>query len=331
MNAQKPLALGIDLGGTKILSAVVDSDGTMHARDHSVTPAEKGQDAIIQAIVESVHRCLDQIPAGIEDIAAVGVGAPGPSNPETGILFTSPNLPGLTNVPIRDMLQDTFNKETHLINDANAAAVGEYTYGAGKEARHFIYLTVSTGIGGGVIIDGNLLTGCIGTAAELGHMSIDHDGPVCNCGNKGCWETLASGTALARFAKDRIRKGTKTAILNHAAGDVEQVTAETIHAAALDGDTLAKELVERTGYYLGVGFTNLVNIFNPEIIAIGGGVSKMGDMLLTPALRELKSRAFTVSYEAVRIVPAALGRNSGVLGAAAHAFHQTALRGQKDE
>jgi glucokinase len=313
------LVLGIDLGGTKILSSVIDENGEMLARDHSVTPATSGQEAVVQAMVESVHQALSQLGMDMSGIQAVGIGAPGPSNPETGMLFASPNLPGWKDVPIRDIMEEQLGKKTFLINDANAAAVGEFYFGAAKDVKHAIYVTVSTGIGGGIVIDGKLLTGAAGTAAEIGHMTIDDKGPLCNCGNHGCWETLASGTALARKARERIGLGAETSILELASGDVGQVTAKIIQMAAEAGDALAAELIADNAYYLGVGFANLLNIFNPEMIVIGGGLSNIGDRLLVPAYEEAARRAYTSAYEAVRFAPAALGRNSGVLGAAAHA------------
>ncbi|MFC1893522.1 ROK family protein [Chloroflexota bacterium] len=314
------LALGIDLGGTKILTAVVNTEGRIIARDHSITPSREGHQAVIQSILESVGRALDQAHTSADELTAIGVGAPGLSNPETGILFTSPNLPGWKDVPLREIIEKELNKKAFLINDANAAAVGELCFGAGRGARHFIYITLSTGIGGGIIIDGKIYTGSIGTAGELGHMTIDDEGPLCNCGNRGCWETLASGTALAREARHSIKAGAETSILDYIAGDVEKVTAEVIHRAAQGGDGLAVELIARTGYYVGVGLANLVNIFNPEIIAIGGGISNIGAMLLEPAYAEAQRRAFRQPYQAVRFARAELGRNSGVLGAAAFAL-----------
>jgi glucokinase len=294
----------------------------MLARNHSVTPAAKGQKAIIQAIVESINRALDQTGIILSDIAAIGVGAPGPSNPDTGVLFTSPNLPGLRDVPLRDVIEKKFDRKAFLINDANAAAMGEFCFGAARGARNFIYITISTGIGGGIFIEGKLYTGAIGTAAEIGHMTIDDKGPPCNCGNTGCWEALASGTALAREARTRIREGAKTSISEYAAGDMEQVNAQIIHMAAERGDTLAGELISRTGYYLGVGMANLINLFNPERIVIGGGLSHMGDVLLGEAKRVAGEKAYRAAFEAVDFVAAELGRNSGVLGAAAFALQE---------
>jgi glucokinase len=314
------LVLGIDLGGTKILTAVTNPRGEMLSRDHSVTPAAKGQDAVIQAIVESIRRALDQAELTMADLDAIGVGAPGPSNPQTGILYTSPNLPGWHNVPIRDIIEQEFDKKAFLINDANAAALAEFQFGAGRGSCCFIYVTVSTGIGGGIVLDGKVYTGSAGLAAEIGHMTIEDRGPACNCGNVGCWEALASGTALAKEARRRITEGGSTSILEHADGDVEKVTAPVIQQAAEAGDRLAKELLARTSHYLGTGFANLINIFNPDVIAIGGGVANMGDMLLGPAYTVAKERAFLQAYESVRFARAELGRNSGVLGAAAYAL-----------
>jgi glucokinase len=265
---------------------------------------------------------LKQASVAILEICAIGVGAAGISNPEAGILFTSPNLPALRDVPLRDIMQERLGRKTFVINDANAAALGEFYFGAARGARNFIYITLSTGIGGGIVIDGKIYTGAIGAAGEVGHMTIDDNGPICNCGNKGCWETLASGTALAREAKHRIKEGVKTSILEYAEGDVEKVTARVIHSAAQQGDSLAKELIARTGYYVGVGLANLINIFNPELIVIGGGLSNIGDMLLEPAFKVAGERAHKEAFQAVRFASAELGRNSGVLGAAAFALQE---------
>ncbi len=319
---RKNLALGIDLGGTKILTAVANAEGKMLSRDHSITPAKEGQPAVVKSILESVGRALAQAHIAVPDLTAVGVGAPGLSNPETGVLFTSPNLPGWRDVPLRDIIEKELGTKAFLINDANAAAVGELYFGAGRGARNFIYITVSTGIGGGIIIDGKIYTGSIGVAGEPGHMTIDDEGPPCNCGNRGCWEALASGTALAREARNRINEGATTSILEYGGGDPARINAEVIHEAAQAGDNLAAELIARTAYYLGVGLANLINIFNPEVIVIGGGLSNIGDRLLKPAFEEAGRRAFKQAYQAVRFARAELGRNSGVLGAAAFALEK---------
>ncbi len=313
--------LGIDLGGTKILAAVVDPSGGILARDQIATPATEGTPAIIQAMVTAASRATSQVGMTMADITAVGIGAAGLSSPEAGILYTSPNLPGWQDVPLRDIIAQELGKPTFLINDARAAALGELYFGAARGARNFIYITISTGIGGGIVINGEIYLGRLGTAGEVGHMTIADDGPLCTCGNRGCWEALASGSALEREARERIQKGAKTIILDYAS-NLEQITAEIIQRAAEHGDTLARELVARIGYYFGVGLANLINIFNPELIVIGGGLANMGDMLLEPAIKTAGERAFRQPFQAVRFVRAELGGNSGVLGAAIFAQQQ---------
>jgi glucokinase len=321
-NNSENFVLGIDLGGTKILSAVISPEGKMLSRDHSITPAAQGRESVVRSIIDSANRSLDQAGIDAAGLRAIGVGAPGLSNQETGVLFTSPNLPGWKDVPLRNIIEDELGKKTFLINDGNAAAVGELQFGAGRGYHTFIYITVSTGIGGGIIIDRKVYSGATGVAGEVGHMAIDENGPRCNCGSQGCWETLASGTALAREARKSIREGSVTAIPKYSGDDEENVTAQAVHQAAQRGDSLAKELITRTGYYLGVGLANLINIFNPQLILIGGGLSNIGDMLLEPAFETAGKRAFPQAVETVKFLRAELGRNSGVIGVAAYAYEQ---------
>lgn len=314
--------LGIDLGGTKILTAVVGAGGAMLSRDHSITPAARGVQAVIDAIVESARRSLEAADVAPGDLAGAGIGAPGLSNPETGVLYTSPNLPGWKDVPLRDIVAEELGTPAYLINDGSAAAIGELHYGAARGVKDFVYVTVSTGIGGGIVMNRDIYAGAIGTAGELGHMVIDDNGPLCNCGNTGCWEMLASGTALAAEARRIIEQGSDSTIVQHADGDVSKVNAEHIEAAARAGDELASRLIARTAYYLGVGFSNLINIFNPEVIVIGGGLSNMGNLLLAPAYEEAGRRAFRQPYASTRFARAELGRNSGVIGAAVFALQE---------
>jgi glucokinase len=319
---KRELILGIDLGGTKIVSAVVDDRGAVLSRDQSLTPAAQGPGAVIEMLVSSGRRALERAGISAADVASIGVGAPGLVNAQTGIVHTSPNLPGWQDVPLRDVLEQELGKKVFVINDAKAAAVGELKFGAGRGCRHFVYITISTGIGGGIIIDGQIYTGATGMAGEIGHMVIDDAGPLCSCGNRGCWEMLASGTALAREARRSIESGASTTILNKSGGDINKIDARLVHAAAIDGDGLAVELIQRTAYYIGVGLANVINIFNPERIVIGGGLANIGDMLLKPAYEEAGRRAFMLPFRAVSFVTAELGGDSGVIGAAAYARQQ---------
>ncbi len=311
------LILAYDLGGSKILTAVVDVAGKIRASDRMTTPAVEGQIAVIRAMIESAWRVMNRLQITPNEIAAIGIGAAGLSNMHTGILYTSPHLPGWQNVPIVDIISSEFSRPTYLVNDANAAAIGELYYGVARGRRDFIYITVSTGIGGGVVINREIYVGATGTAGELGHMVIDDEGPPCNCGNRGCWETLASGTAMAREANRLLERGVNTRITDYASGSPPTINAESIYKAALAGDPAAKDIIRKTGYYLGVGLANLINIFSPEFIVIGGGLTNMGDMLLEPAYQEAQRRAFKEPFAGTRFALAMLGQDSGILGVTA--------------
>ncbi len=320
------VVLGIDLGGTKILSAAVDRQGKVICRDLTATPVASGPPGVIATINESARRAIRHNP---NDIKAVGLAVAGLVESANGIVHTSPNLPGWNDVSITLELASTFGKPVFTINDAHAAAIGELKYGAGRGCRHFIFITLSTGIGGGLVLDGNIYEGFSGFGGEIGHMVVDDDGPECGCGNRGCWEILASGKALEREARRRIASGEPTSILSYCRPEpggepgraqIDCLNAKTIHTAAIGGDILALELIKHHAYYVGVGLANIVNIFNPERVIIGGGLSNMGDLLLKPAIEEAARRAFKQSFKAVRFMTAELGADAGVIGAAALAW-----------
>ncbi|MDO9334728.1 MAG: ROK family protein [Dehalococcoidales bacterium] len=314
--------MGVDLGGSKILSAVVDAHGKILASDYRPTQAEEGINAVVNNILKSARAATEKSQIPLAQIAAIGLGAPGISNPETGIIYRSPNLPDWHHVPLRDIVANALKKKVFLINDANAAALGEMEYGVAKGCRNFIYITISTGIGGGIIIDGELYTGATGMAGEVGHIVVEPDGMPCNCGGVGCWELYASGSAIARRAREKIQQGRKTRLLKIAGGDLDKIDALLIKKAAEQGDALARKLVAETARYLGIGLGSLINIFNPELIVFGGGLSKMGDALLEPAIREAGRRSYHDAYKVVKFALAELGDNSGVLGAAVYARNE---------
>jgi glucokinase len=322
MGRNIPIVIGVDLGGSKILSAVVDAHGKILASDYRPTQAEEGINAVVNNILKSARAATEKSQIPLAQIAAIGLGAPGISNPETGIIYRSPNLPDWHHVPLRDIVATSLKKKVFLINDANAAALGEMEYGAAKGCRNFIYITISTGIGGGIIIDGELYTGATGMAGEVGHIVVEPDGIPCNCGGIGCWELYASGSAIARRAREKIQQGRKTRLLKIAGGDLDKIDALLIEKAAGQGDTLARKLVAETARYLGIGLGSLINIFNPELIVFGGGLSKMGDALLEPAIREAGRRSYQDAYKAVKFALTELGDNSGVLGAAVYARNE---------
>ncbi len=314
--------LGVDLGGTKILTALVDRRGRVLERVRMATP-QTGPDTVVAAIVESVGAVVQQ--AGIEPggIEAVGVGAPGPSDPVAGVVFDPPNLAGWHDVPLAEMLSGRLGIRAYVENDANAAALGERWTGAGHGIDDIIYITVSTGIGGGLIFGGRLYHGTSGTAGEIGHMVLVYGGPLCPCGRRGCLEAVASGTAIAREARAVVDSGRATAL---SAVPRESLSAADVAQAAREGDAASREIFARAAAYVGTGVTNLVNLLNPAMVIIGGGVAKAGDLLFAPVRRIVLEEAFERPATAVQIVPAALGDSSGAIGAAAVAIERGAGR-----
>jgi len=314
--------LAIDLGGTKIIAAIISNQGRVIAREYYLTLAEEGLQLVINRTLSAIDRLLSLGRIDSSQLNSISIAAAGAIDFDQGLVTLSPNLPDWRNVPLRDMVQEKYGVNTFLINDASAAALGEHRFGAGKGVNNLILLTLGTGIGGGIIINGKLYSGVSGSAGEIGHMTIDVNGPRCGCGNIGCLEMLASGTAVAREATRRIRQGERSSLTEIVKGKIESITTEKVELAARDGDSLALEVILKAAKYLGVGMVNLVNIFNPEMIIVGGGMAKMGDLLLDPARQVVREQAFQLPAEAVRIVPAQLGDDAGVLGAAVFAFQQ---------
>lgn len=314
--------LAIDIGGTKIRNAIISNKGKIIAKEYCLSLADEGPEAVTGRILSGIGRLLSLGNLNASQLHGITIAAAGAIDSEKGLVTFSPNLPGWHNVPLRDIVRRKYRVNTLLINDANAAALGEQQFGAGRGVNNLILITVGTGIGGGIIIDGKLYCGSSGSAGEMGHMTIDVNGPKCNCGNIGCLETLASGTAIAKEAIRRIKRGEKSSLMVMVEGEIDNITAEKVSIAAQGGDSLASEVISEAAIYLGVGMVNLVNIFNPEMIIVGGGVAKMGDLLLNPARQVVKERAFKLAVQVVRIVTARLGDDGGLLGAAAFAFQQ---------
>lgn len=322
MVENQTLFIGIDLGGTKIYSGLVDQSGTILAEDYRKTKAKRGVEAVVERLIDSAHAVIQAAGVSLTDIKAVGIGAPGPVESEKGIVNVPPNLPGWERVPLKALVESSLPIPTYLANDANAAALGEYLFGAGRKSRQMLYITVSTGIGGGFILNGKIFQGAAGAAGEVGHMTILPGGPRCGCGNRGCLEAVASGTAIARQARELFSRTTNTLIAELANGDQEAITAKLVAEAAQLGDVWAQEILGSAMGYLGIGVANLVNLLNPDLIVIGGSLTKLGDLLFDPVRRAVAQRSFPVSATAVRIVPATLGDKVGVLGAAAVATQQ---------
>lgn len=314
--------IAIDLGGTKIACGIISDSCQVLARECYPTLADEGVDSVIARIISAVEQTI--LPRGItlSQLCGISIAAAGAIDAPGGVIALSPNLPGWRDIPLRDIIRERLGIKTWLVNDTNAAALAEHQLGAGQGIKNLIYLTVGTGIGGAVILGGRLYTGASGSAGEIGHMTIEANGLRCKCGNIGCLETLASGTAVAREAIRRVSRGEGSSLTEIVAGKIGSITAEHVAMAARDGDCLARDVINKVATYLGVGLVNLVNIFNPEMIIIGGGLAKMGDLLLSPARQVVREKAFAVSAAAVCIVPTQLGDDAGILGAAIFAFGQ---------
>ena len=311
-------AIGVDLGGTHLRAALVDSDGNMVAHQRIQTHAHEGPDAVIQRILQLVEQICSSHPQA--SVIGVGIAAPGPLDPQSGVVITAPNLYGWTNIPLRSRVQAQLDLPVVIGNDANLAAVGEWKFGGGRGMRNLIYVTISTGVGGGIIVDGHMLLGNRGLAAEIGHMVLKYDGPTSGSApTRGSWEALASGTALARDAAAALRAGTPTLLHELATAD----TVSTLHLeeAAEQGDPFASQLIEQAGRWCGVAFVTLLHLFSPEAIFIGGGVSNLGDRLISPARREIEARALPV-YRDTPLILTHLGDSIGLLGAAAYVFEE---------
>ncbi len=314
--------LAIDIGGTKIITAIISDEGQVMAKEYCPTLADEGPQAVLDRIFSTLDHLLGSSNMAPSQLNGLSIAAAGAIDFGKGIVTLSPNLPGWRDIPLRDIVKERYGINTFLLNDASAAVLGEHRFGAGRGLNNIIYITVSTGIGSGILINGELYLGASGGAGEVGHTTIDVNGPKCSCGNTGCLETLASGTAVAREAIRRIKAGEKSSLTEIAGGKVEDITAEEVSIAAQGGDSLASEIISQAATYLSIGLLNLVNIFNPEMIIVGGGMSNMGDLLLNPARQVVKERAFQLLAKAVRIVVAELGNNAEILGAAVFAYQQ---------
>ncbi len=304
--------LGIDIGGTNVVVGAVSPDGRQVLGLRSEpTLASRGPDRVIDRIVSLAREAIAEAHRSEARIVGVGIGSPGPLDTRTGVVILTPNL-GWTDMPLRDRIATALGLPATLDNDANCALAGEAWVGAARGARHAVAFTLGTGIGGGIIVDGRLVHGASDVAGELGHMTIETNGRRCGCGNDGCLEAYASGPAIARRAAEAIEAGAESSLRTAPVA----VTAETVFQAAADGDPLALEVVQDTARYLGVGVANLINILNPEVVVICGGVTRAGERLFAPLRREVARRAFRPAVQACRILPGELPGTAGVVGAA---------------
>jgi len=304
------LAIGIDLGGTQIKGALLDVKGNIIRKQQVATLANAGPETVAARISRIITEMENEAASLNKKVKGIGVGVPGQPDQAEGTVVFAANL-RWRHVPLVEYLRRATALPVFLENDANVAALGEQWHGAGRDSFNMIMITIGTGIGGALIFNGRLYTGSSGSAGEIGHTVIDPDGPLCSCGRRGCLETFCSGTAMVRMAGEAIDRGRKTGLAK-----VENLEARDIFTAAQAGDEVALEIIDRATWYLGIGLGNLINIFNPDTIIVGGGVSKAGDILFEPLRRKSMEWSLEAPAGAVRIIPAHLGNDAGCIGAA---------------
>ena len=307
--------IAADLGGTHLRVAVIDRNGTIRSRSKVRTPTQKAEQ-IVRVLADAARECIADAEA--HSVTAISAVVPGATNLAAGSIVRAPNVPCLEGFPFREAVSRELGLPALIENDANAAAVGEMWIGAARGHRTLVCLTLGTGVGGGVILDGQLWRGKDGAAGEIGHMTIDaFTGPLCSCGGRGCLEVFASATGIVRMTREALPRYPKSSLQN-----VDALTARDVYRAGADGDELALQIFARMGNCLGAGLGNMVNLLNPEIIVLGGGVAAGWDLFAEPMRKEMKERAFAPAAAEVPVVRAECGDDAGILGAARLAFDQ---------
>lgn len=316
----KQYAIGIDVGGTKIAAGLVDRAGQILCRYTTRAHAQQQPSFVIETIVQTYRAILHQSGIDPAQISAVGLGFPGNTNGRTGLVLGSSNLPAWDHFPLRDTVAAQVGLPVMLENDANLCALGEHRFGAGRGTQHMCYVTFSTGYGIGMIINGQLYAGHTGTAGELGHVVINIGGPPCSCGKLGCIMAYASGIGISRMVYEKVDAGVETLLRERMPAPGQRVAAETVALAAQQGDPVASEILRVAGYYAGVGLSMIVQILNPEVIVIGGGLVNIGPLVWEPALAAMHEHTQPELWDSVRVMPWQLGDDLGILGAAANVF-----------
>lgn len=312
--------IGIDLGGTFIKFGLLDRQNQPRGIFQLPTPPKRGFEGVIEQMVVGVRRLLSEHELTTDDVTGIGIGAPGPLDLSAGVVIAMPNVPGMENAPIRDKVAEAVGIPAVLENDANAAGFGEFLAGAGKGTENMVLLTLGTGVGGGIVVDGKVLHGSHEIGAELGHMIVDPSGLECGCGQRGCLERYCSATFLAQWAQRQIREQGRASSLQAKLDETGSIDARDINEARKAGDELADEVWQRAAHYLAIGCVNVCRIFDPDEIVLGGGLAKAGDDLLMPVREEFARLHWSLTEPVTTICIASLGNDAGVIGAAGVAW-----------
>ena len=310
----KKYRIGVDIGGTNVKIALVDFDGKIIYSNTVPTRAEMGYEAGVNNIKQAIKELMQETGESAKTIEAIGFGLPGQIDYKEGIVKNLPNIPGWVNIPLAKIIEDEFSIPTRLDNDVRCAALGELNFGAGKGCENLICITVGTGIGSGIVLNGKLVRGASNAAGEIGHIKMDMTGgPLCGCGDYGCFEAYASGPAIVTMAKEYISGGKSAKYKEMATDGI--ITPYIVAQAALQGDAVSIQIFKQMGKIIGTGLSSVVNLLNPEKIIIGGGVADAGSILLDPIKATIADRAMPIQANAVQVVPAQLANTAGVIGA----------------
>lgn len=318
INPDRGLVGAIDMGATHMTIAVADFVGRIHQEAEFHFDIKDGPAICLEKADESLRKVLDGQGLSVSDLSAIGMGVPGPVITEAGTVVAPPIMPGWDGYPIRTSLEKMWGCPVTLNNDAELGALGEWAYGAGRGEKNIAYIKVGTGVGAGLILNQQIYGGTMGAAGEIGHLTIDENGPLCDCGNRGCLEAFAGGNAIARQGQLLAKSGKRTLLSNT---PVNGITAVEVADAARRGDLRAQEILHRAGTYIGIAIAGLINLFNPSVVIIGGGVSQVGDILTVPIRQAVRERAMRASEQGVRITTGMLGRRSILIGATVQAVN----------
>ncbi|HTL70254.1 MAG TPA: ROK family protein [Candidatus Eisenbacteria bacterium] len=325
----KNAAIGVDIGGTSVKMGVVGPNGRIVCRSNFPTGRHAKKSDVLDSLYEHSRSLTAQAKKAGFRVTGVGIGAPGPIDVERGFVYSFPNIHGWENTPLRKILEKRLRLPVRIDNDANAMALGETLFGAGRGAKNTIALTLGTGVGGGIVIDGKLFHGPTYSAAEIGHIVLNEEGPQCGCGNRGCIETYVGNGYFVREVRSRLAAGEKSVLKRWIEEDGRELTPYLVWQAAKKGDGFAKKFWWETGLHLGNALVGLVNVFNPEKIILGGGVAQDKPHLLDSVTRTIKKKAFPIAARSVKVVPAALGVDAGLIGAAALVLAADPKRGRR--
>ncbi|MBB16264.1 transcriptional regulator [Candidatus Poribacteria bacterium] len=307
--------VGIDIGGTKLAVVIANSDGRILNKIRQPTKSYKGFEYAIRLIFDMIDQLLHLEQLTRDQVLSIGISCGGPLDTQTGVVYSPPNLPDWEAIPLADIVESEFKIRPVIENDANAGALAEWRFGAGRGYNHVVFMTMSTGIGAGIVVDGRILHGASDCAGEVGHQVLIPNGPVCGCGNRGCLEAICSGPAIAKRAQEKVRKNPHTKILDLVDGNIAMIRSEEVLEAAKSADPLALDLIKEVSFYMGWGIANLVNIVNPDIVLVGTIAVAAGDLLLEPIRRTVLEMSMQRPGGIVKIMPAQLGQHIGDLAA----------------